>query len=613
MSAPAQFAIMRIEKHKTIGAVASLAGHALRDRPTPNADRSLTPGNVVHIGSGLADGSAVAQAVADRVDQATHRRPDSVLCLEVFCGVSPDWAATATPEQWDEWRTGCLDWMREEFGEANIAFCVEHRDETTPHLSAFVTPIRPDGRLSASHWTGGGTKPGEKLSQMQDRHHEAVREAGLRRGIRGSKARHQDVQRFYGAAVNPRVPKLPRVEEPRPLDVVTSTRRKAFADKQTDRVQKPVRAITRRAGTAEIQRTRAEGAEATVRALERQRDQLKEEASRLRDLPLKEVLSAWHLAKDKRGSTPKQDQWRDANSAHRITFTGAKWFDHSAKKGGGGAIDLVCHLERCSPKEAIAALASRFGGETAQAAAISWAVEKAQREAQEALKAPPPPFRAPTPFEGSWGRVRRYLTDERRLSPGIVDEAHSRGDLYADERGNAVWLQRDVTGSVVGAEVRGTGPTPFQGVSAGSRPSEGMFCFKVGRGGPLILSESAIDTLSLADMRGPEKPGVYASTAGNASAHPEHPIVAAAVSKKVEVRAATDSDKVGRGYFAAYVQKWGDAIHSALPVLKDWNEVLKERVREGFRSAWDKVRGQSDSAPSPAPAPSPGNTSTEDE
>jgi len=613
MSAPAQFAIMRIAKHKTVGAVASLAGHALRDRPTPNADPTLTPNNIVHIGPGLADGSAVAQAVADRVDQATHRRPDSVLCLEVICSVSPDWAAKATPEQWEQWRSGCLTWMREEFGQDNVVFCVEHRDETTPHLSAFVTPIRPDGRLSASHWTGGGSKPGEKLSQMQDRHHEAVRKVGLRRGIRGSRAQHQDVQRFYGAAVNPRVPKVPPVEVPGALDVLTPTKRKKFAEAQTIRVRKPVRAIAQRAGTAEIQRTRAEGAEATARALERQRDQLKAEASRLREVPLTEVLTAFHLAKDDRGSTKTQDQWRDANGAHRITITGGKWFDHDAKKGGGGAIDLVCHLAHCSPKEAIADLAARFGGETAEAAAVARAVEKGRREAQEALKGPPPPFRAPTPFEGSWGRVRRFLTEERRLSPGIVDEAHNRGDLYADERGNAVWLQRDTTGAVVGAEVRGTGATPFQGVSAGSRPGEGMYRFTVGDGGPLILAESAIDTLSLADIRGPKKPGVYASTAGNASAQPEHPVVVAAIEAKVGVHVAPDSDKAGRGYLAGYVKKWGEAIQSALPVLKDWNEVLKAKVRDGWRSAWDVVRGQSDPAPSPSPAPRPGNASTEDE
>ena len=30
MSAPAEFAILRVEKHKSVGAVASLAGHALR-------------------------------------------------------------------------------------------------------------------------------------------------------------------------------------------------------------------------------------------------------------------------------------------------------------------------------------------------------------------------------------------------------------------------------------------------------------------------------------------------------------------------------------------------------------------------------------------------------
>ena len=608
MSTPARFAIFRVEKRKSLGAIASLGGHALRDRPTPNADPTRTPDNQVLAGADLADGAAVAAAISARIDQATHRRPDSVLALEVFVGVSPDWAKTATEEQWAAWRKASYQWLVEEFGRDNVVFLAEHRDETTRHLTGFVTPIRSDGRLSAAHWCGGGDRPGEKLSQMQDRHHAAVARVGLRRGIRGSQARHQDVQRFYGAAIAPPVPRVPPVEPPRLLDVATKDRREEWAKTQTAKVRRPIRDLARRAGAAEIERTRAEGQATTIRSIGRERDQLREEAAQLRGLPLDQVLERWQLVHDKAGSTPKESQWRDAASEHRITVTGTRWYDHHAQKGGGGAIDLVCHLERCQPKEAIAALAARFGKGAAVAATVADAAAKARQEAQEAAQAPPPPFAPPQPSEASWGRARRYLTQERRLSPVIVDEAHHRGDLYADARGNLVALQRDPAGLVVGAEVRGTGPGAFQGVSKGSQPSRGMWRMEVGQGGPLVLTESAIDALSLAELKGPTKPATYASTAGNASAQANHPVVAAAIESKRLVVVSVDNDDQGKRYVERYIECWGKAVRSLLPVLKDWNDMLKQRVTEGWRSGWEALHQTfSPNAAAPIVQPKPGD------
>ena len=76
MGAPAEFAILRVEKRKTLGAVASLAGHALRDRPTPNADPARTPDNRVLAGAGLADGFHGGRK---RLRAAS---PSRVLCYE---------------------------------------------------------------------------------------------------------------------------------------------------------------------------------------------------------------------------------------------------------------------------------------------------------------------------------------------------------------------------------------------------------------------------------------------------------------------------------------------------------------------------------------------------
>ncbi|MBE3084567.1 plasmid recombination protein, partial [Escherichia coli] len=62
-----------------------------------------------------------------------------------------------------------------------------HRDEATPHLSAFVVPLTQDGRLSAKEFIGGGAKK----RGDQRTHAGSVKKLGLERGIEGSRAPHQ--------------------------------------------------------------------------------------------------------------------------------------------------------------------------------------------------------------------------------------------------------------------------------------------------------------------------------------------------------------------------------------------------------------------------------------
>jgi len=60
-----------------------------------------------------------------------------------------------------------------------------------------VVPITQDGRLSAKEFIGNKTK----MSADQDTFAEAVKEIGLQRGIKGSKAKHQTIKQYY-ARVN---------------------------------------------------------------------------------------------------------------------------------------------------------------------------------------------------------------------------------------------------------------------------------------------------------------------------------------------------------------------------------------------------------------------------
>ena len=45
-------------------------------------------------------------------------------------------------------------WLADKYGAENIIVASVHRDETSPHMTAFVTPITKDGRLSAKEFIG---------------------------------------------------------------------------------------------------------------------------------------------------------------------------------------------------------------------------------------------------------------------------------------------------------------------------------------------------------------------------------------------------------------------------------------------------------------------------
>ena len=67
-------------------------------------------------------------------------------------------------------------------------------DETTPHLVAYVVPIDKKGKLNCRHFLGGR----DKMTAMQTDFANAVgAKYGLERGEQGSKAKHEEVKKFY--------------------------------------------------------------------------------------------------------------------------------------------------------------------------------------------------------------------------------------------------------------------------------------------------------------------------------------------------------------------------------------------------------------------------------
>lgn len=78
---------------------------------------------------------------------------------------------------------------------------------------------------------------------------------------------------------------------------------------------------------------------------------------------------AWQLGLDRDGN--QANRWK--GHGYIINIDGAKFYDFAtlAQKGGGGAIDLVMHVNDCDFKKAIAWLHDRFGESGVMRAAIA--------------------------------------------------------------------------------------------------------------------------------------------------------------------------------------------------------------------------------------------------
>ena len=185
-----KYAILRTEKLKSAASVWRSLKHAFREQPTENADPERADNNA-HLGASSA--REAMEKVRARLPE--KRRKDAVLAIEYLITASPE-AMQGMGGKSAAYFNDALKWLRERHGRANVVYAGVHRDETTPHMYAYVVPLdESTGRLNARRWLGGA----KALSEMQTDF--AVRVGarhGLERGINGSRAKHQRVKRHYG-------------------------------------------------------------------------------------------------------------------------------------------------------------------------------------------------------------------------------------------------------------------------------------------------------------------------------------------------------------------------------------------------------------------------------
>ena len=317
----------------------------------------------------------------------------------------------------------------------------------------------------------------------------------------------------------------------------------------------------------EVLQAQLESASAKIKLIDKElanwKAKYRDLANKVRDLPLKDVAYELGLEPD------PLDKHKWQNEHHTINITGSKFYDWKEMKGGGGAIDLVMHVNQCDYKQSLAWLSDRFGE--------SAAIDSVTKKTREIIQTEPvPEFTPPVAEPNRWQSVRKYLTRNRKLPSGLVDRLHERGLIYADHNQNAVFIRRALDEEkITGASLRGTvgEDNKFKGLAKGSKRQEGWFYFTKGEQSSdpvrrVVLVESPIDAMSLAVLeRTDSKKTLYLSTDGAGGIPTEY------LKEVGEVVIAFDRDRSGKEMAERMKAFLPNAVVKT-PSSVDWNRDL---------------------------------------
>jgi hypothetical protein len=291
--------------------------------------------------------------------------------------------------------------------------------------------------------------------------------------------------------------------------------------------------------------------------------QIKKRADSVRDITLEEVLKRtgsdrhpWDKAK-----------WRTSQGV--VSISGEKFINWTAGIGGGGAIDLVIHLMGYDFKTAVNWLWQNFSPSIYGAGASNHQEGDMDMGISD-LKT----LKLPQRDDDKLPHLLQYLTHKRCLPEAAVNYLIRRGILYADNKGNAVFLLLGKEKRVVGAEIRGTNDNPkkWHGMASGSRKDLGCFYLKGKGANKVVLCESAVDAISYFVLH---SNCMAVSTTG---ANPKPPWLSTLIDKGFEIFCAFDSDRTG-DTMAYKMRTLYPVVKRLRPEKHDWNEVLQEMWR----------------------------------
>ena len=262
----------------------------------------------------------------------------------------------------------------------------------------------------------------------------------------------------------------------------------------------------------------------------------------------------------------KEYRWKAHDS---LTVCGNKWFRHSQSKGGH-PVDFVMEFYGKSFPEAVQMLTGEPG--------------KVQPEADPA---PSPAFRLPLRNVTN-ANILNYLTQERKLSPSLVNFFIAAGDIYEDAaHHNVVFVGRDADGHPRYASSRGI-HEKFRQDAAGAEKAFG-FAHR-GTDKQLLVFEAPIDLLSFIELFPKNwQQHSYLSLGGVSGK-----ALRQFLSERPDVERVflcLDSDKAGEDACKRLAALLPDTVSVTRiqPCMKDWNDVLVHRAEIPNRNYFKSI------------------------
>ena len=262
----------------------------------------------------------------------------------------------------------------------------------------------------------------------------------------------------------------------------------------------------------------------------------------------------------------KEYRWKAHDS---LTVCGNKWFRHSQSKGGF-PVDFVMEFYGKSFPEAVQMLTGEPG------------------EAQpEADPAPSPAFRLPLRNVTN-ANILNYLTQERKLSPSLVNFFIAAGDIYEDAvHHNVVFVGRDADGHPRYASNRGINEK-FRQDAAGAEKAFG-FAHR-GTDKQLLVFEAPIDLLSFIELFPKNWQQHNYLSLGGVSGKALRQFL----SERPDVERVflcLDADKAGEDACKRLTALLPDtgSVTRIQPCMKDWNDVLVHRAEIPNRNYFKSI------------------------
>ena len=262
----------------------------------------------------------------------------------------------------------------------------------------------------------------------------------------------------------------------------------------------------------------------------------------------------------------KEYRWKAHDS---LTVCGNKWFRHSQSKGGF-PVDFVMEFYGKSFPEAVQMLTGEPG------------------EVQpEADLAPSPAFRLPLRNVTN-ANILNYLTQERKLSPSLVNFFIAAGDIYEDAaHHNVVFVGRDADGHPCYASSRGI-REKFRQDAAGAEKAFG-FAHR-GTDKQLLVFEASIDLLSFIELFPKNWQQHNYLSLGGVSGKALQQFLSERPDME-RVFLCLDADKAGEDACKRLAGLLPDTVSVTRiqPCMKDWNDVLVHRAEIPNRNYFKSI------------------------